>query len=323
MRKYLYLTSPKFVKTWVEGGNIPLALASHYVSTERQATYTPDETRIHSSPIDLTTLSPFIRIGPDSVLGNFTMTGSTFDGVPQPDIVNATYDLENGLILCFSNNLDRSIAEKLGKRACVEITDVEALKASIDEQLGTEGLMKECEYTESHERNTFLKSSADSWQDEFRIYWPIVINNAEVSIPGGLSKEVTFEPPLTPAEIATSQAIAQPEFGAEELESIKTVIIEYLKKSCDRPVSKVELCSVVLQRFKQNHNVTARIIDRLVTAGLINVNPCIPHTDHIRLTESGLLRDSETEIDIPDPRDREHFWTYPLPASISDMCPLK
>jgi len=31
--------------------------------------------------------------------------------------------------------------------------------------------MRDCEYTDSHQRNHFLKSAKDKWQDEFRVFW--------------------------------------------------------------------------------------------------------------------------------------------------------
>ena len=35
------------------------------------------------------------------------------------------------------------------------------------------GIMKDCAYTDGHQRNHFLKSTKDAWQDEFRIFWNV------------------------------------------------------------------------------------------------------------------------------------------------------
>ena len=57
------------------------------------------------------------------------------------------------------------------KEACVRIDDIERLKRDLDGQIGCEGRMESCRYTNDHQRDHFLKSIDDSWQYEYRIFW--------------------------------------------------------------------------------------------------------------------------------------------------------
>jgi len=189
MEKYLYLTRKEWVPTWVEGGTIPIKLASSYLSDSRNGSMTPDENLIHESNVDLTKLSPFIHIPKHGSIRSLTMTDNRVFGKPLPDINDGKYIHEDGLILSFSNSLASSIATRLGKEACVVIHDIGQLKSCIDEQLGVEGKMAPCKYTDDHQRNHFLKSAEDSWQDEYRIFWSLP-EEKEVIIPGGLCSEV-------------------------------------------------------------------------------------------------------------------------------------
>jgi hypothetical protein len=192
MEKYLYLIKKEWVSTWIDGGEIPISLASTYLSDARDGTQTPDENRIHESNVDLESLEPMIKLGKGASIGSFTMTNSTFNGQRIPDILDAKYILEDGLILSFCNKKSKNIAQRLGKEACVKILDIAALKEIIDEQLGIEGTMGPCEYTTDHQRNHFLKSSADSWQDEYRIFWPLGENRI-VNIHSGLAVSIKLK----------------------------------------------------------------------------------------------------------------------------------
>ena len=138
MSKYLYLTRKEWVSTWENGGSIPIPIASRFLSHERSGTQTTDENRFHRSSVDLTKL-PGYKIGPDATIVGLNLVGVTVNGVRQPDIVGATCGTEDGLIICLSNGLERSIAERLGKSACVEIFDAEALKECINAQVGNRG----------------------------------------------------------------------------------------------------------------------------------------------------------------------------------------
>ncbi len=189
MFKYLYLTKVEWADTWVKGGDIPISLASTYLHDERDGTLTPDENLIHESEVDLKSLSPIVRIEDGAQIGSFSMTNCTLNGERLPDIEDAKFYTEDGVILSFSNSLSSSIAAKLGKKCCVRVSKLKDLRKLIDKQLGVKGVMKECEYTDDHQRNHFLKSTEDSWQEEFRIFWKYS-SNVTVTIPKGHAKLV-------------------------------------------------------------------------------------------------------------------------------------
>lgn len=171
MHKYLYLTKYEWARAWISGGKVPIALASSYLSSNRSGIYTPDETLIHDSPYDVTKI-PGISIGPDVNIKNLTVMNNYVNGIRNPDIVDASYYKEDGLILSFCHSRSRAIAKQLRKVACVKVLDMHSLKQSLDEQLKVEGTMDYCRYTDDHQRGHFLKSTADAWQEEFRMFWP-------------------------------------------------------------------------------------------------------------------------------------------------------
>lgn len=186
MKKYLYLTKPEWVFPWIRGGVVPLFQASTYLSDERDGVMTPDENLIDTSTHDIKAYGNLARIQGG---GCISFTYSTINGVFHPGTIKFEQRVEDGLVLCLANSKSSEIARRLGKRACVEISDVEHLKRYLDRQLGIESAMRACEYTNGHNRNHFLKSSLDSWQDEFRIFWPGA-KSTRVSIPSGMAKKV-------------------------------------------------------------------------------------------------------------------------------------
>lgn len=88
------------------------------------------------------------------------------------------------------NSKSSEIARRLEKLACVKIPDTDRLKSIIDKQLGVEGIAKPCEYTSGYERDHFLKSVADGWQDEFRIFWPYGRGPVTVDLPTGIAEKI-------------------------------------------------------------------------------------------------------------------------------------
>ena len=189
--KYLYLTEIDWAQTWVNGGYIPIYLASTYLHDERVGTLTPDENLVHESSVDMRSL-PMFDFGDNPDIRRFTMFKCSYNGVEIPTF-SANYYKEDGLVLSFCNSFSKKIAKKLGKKSCVVIEDMDKLKNIIDKQLGCNGIMKKCSYTNDHQRNHFLKSKKDSWQDEFRIFWKHS-SNVKVFIPEDTAKLVgTFE----------------------------------------------------------------------------------------------------------------------------------
>lgn len=186
MEKYLYLTKREWATTWIKGGKIPIALASSYLSDNRSGTFTPDENLIHESPVDLTGLSPFFEMDPGVNIKGLTIQNNSWNGVLQPEVYNANYYHEDGLILSFCNSFSEKIAQRLGKQACVKIRNIKSLKRIIDEQLKVKGIADCCRYTTDHQRNHFLKSVEDAWQDEYRIFWPLTTSRM-VGLPKGVA----------------------------------------------------------------------------------------------------------------------------------------
>ncbi|WP_223506805.1 hypothetical protein [Pseudomonas sp. GL-RE-29] len=187
MSLYLYLNEHWHADTWVVGGVIPINPASFYRRMERGGIFTPDENLIHKSEVDLTGLSPFIHIDPGAEVRGLTVTNSRMNGMPIPDIHDAHYYHEDGLILSFSYRLTGTLARKMKKKACVKIVDMDLLKRHLDNQIGVVSKAGPCYYTADHQRNHFLKSNLDEWQAEYRLFWP-ADKKVEVSVPPGAAE---------------------------------------------------------------------------------------------------------------------------------------
>jgi hypothetical protein len=188
MEKFLYLNEIDHISAWVSGGGVPLKLASSYRSRERQGSRTPDECAERDCPTD-----------PDEAWRGLSrvLVGATPDNCDVEDVKligqGATWltdRYEDGLILCLSNSFDiEKHANRYPKDACVRILDVDALRRALDEQLGVESEMRACEYTTGKNRGPFLKSVADDWQEEFRLYWKDIQEAKRVELPAGLAVE--------------------------------------------------------------------------------------------------------------------------------------
>lgn len=170
MEKFLYLTKADWADAWIKGGQIPISLASSYLSDSRDGILTPDENLVHDSTYPIPDFRQF-GIHFNNVK-SITMSGNKFNGKKIPDVKNASYYKEDGLILSFCDELDAKIAHRMGKKVCVKILDMECLKTVLDKEVGSKGIMKGCTYTKGFQRDHFLKSTEDSWQKEFRIFWP-------------------------------------------------------------------------------------------------------------------------------------------------------
>jgi hypothetical protein len=197
VEKYLYLAKREWMSSWVHGGVIPINLASTYLREQRGTIYTPDETVIHDSTVDLGSI-PGIYLENArhmTLRGNTVIEVGTFFGKrtlsvkTHRPVVDGSFYSEDGIILSFCNTASAAIMKRLGKACCVKILDVSTLKKIIDTQLGVEGSMKNCSYTDDHQRNHFLKSVEDCWQDEFRMFW-VVNANKQVTLPPDIAVPV-------------------------------------------------------------------------------------------------------------------------------------
>jgi len=182
MNYYLYLTNPSWTDPWIKGGPVPFSVASKYKREERGGIYTPDENLIDKSTFDVKNMGPAVRFGSRGdmhvIFENCTTDTGVFSGE-----VRRRY--EDGMVICLSVKRSKFIARQLGKRACVKITDINRLKACVDEYTGVKGVAGLCKYTARHERDHFLKSTYDSWQQEYRLFWNGV-SGVEIVLPPGM-----------------------------------------------------------------------------------------------------------------------------------------
>lgn len=186
MFKYLYLEKVEFCNAWINGGVVPLSLASKYVNEERHGVFTPDENLIYQSTHDLSRLEHVISISEskDITIGEIELNGKVI-----ASNLKASKYTEDGVVLCLSNKRSKKVAKRLGKSACVKILNIWELKEVLDAQIGVVGVAGPCEYTSSYERSHFLKSELDKWQDEYRIFWKLD-SKISVRLPRGMAKRV-------------------------------------------------------------------------------------------------------------------------------------
>jgi len=172
MRLFRYLASEHDARSWLDGGVIPLFLAKRYFSEERNGIMTPDERRVINTnrPYEGSDISRVIAISDSK---GISITGARINGVLVPDFYGDHY-LEDGRVLCLSVHLSGSLAKRMEKTVCVEIVDIASLKACLDQQVGVKSKMGLCKYVKNHNRNHFMKSAKDSWQAEYRLFWPTV-----------------------------------------------------------------------------------------------------------------------------------------------------
>lgn len=200
MELTIFLGSEAFVAAWINGGSVPLNLASSYISNERSGVMTPDECLTHENSLGIdfggdvrmtffpSPSSPY-RHPPGLYLAssaNIKTSAGTWKG---PGHYNGYY--EDGLILCFSSNPSRKQMKRFGgKVAGVNIVDLALLKSCLDDQVGVISKFGRVRYTERSDRNPFLKSKLDEWQSEFRLYWKIVPKEVPlwVSLPRSVAR---------------------------------------------------------------------------------------------------------------------------------------
>lgn len=186
MRKYLYLRELEWCDAWINGGEVPISLASRYLGTDRSGIITPDENLIYKSEIPIEVLHANGLL--ISQCKDLNFTNCVFGNLRIDNLDFSHYN-QDGLILSFCNSYSERISRDLGKSACVRVNRMAALKEAIDVQLGCIGKMGPCIYIHGHQRNHFLKSIKDSWQDEYRIFWPLQ-EEVRVKIPRGIASLV-------------------------------------------------------------------------------------------------------------------------------------
>lgn len=191
MHVYLYLNEPSHAETWVNGGEIPINPASTYKKDDRKGIFTPDENLIHKSEMDMMGLGPGVFFDPAGSYRNITMIDCDFGAGPV-NVTAADYYHDDGLILSFSRSLSREVMDRFeNKKVCVKISSVDKLRKVLDKRLGCKSVYGDCKYTNDHQRNHFLKSVEDEWQQEYRMFWKAGVKTRWAKIPGGLAEVVT------------------------------------------------------------------------------------------------------------------------------------
>lgn len=187
---YLYLNESAYVATWVSGGSAPLNLASTYRSIEREGVFTPDE--VQQYLVRGMAEEDFAGIAKFDGCKNVHFIDCTVDGKEIEHGSISKYE-EDALLLCLSYTASDALMSKLGKAACVEITNFDALLTSLNEQLGIDAEFGPITYTEGSDRDHFTKSAADRWQDEYRLAWIAEENQPQiVQIPRGVALQVSL-----------------------------------------------------------------------------------------------------------------------------------
>lgn len=196
---YVYLATAEHVSNWVNGGSsIPIQLANSYKANELKGSKTPDENLIHESDVDLNALRSVGIALEGTIRYSFIGHNSGPNGpIQNVSIQHARYEYEDGRVLCFSRTNSRKIANFLGTRQfCVRIDDIPRLKKLLDEQVGRESIAGHCDYTNDHQRNPFLKGKDQEFFDEFRIYWPNLVEEITFTLPEGIAVEVPIADPI-------------------------------------------------------------------------------------------------------------------------------
>ncbi|PZU10046.1 hypothetical protein [Sphingomonas sp.] len=191
---FKYLTKREFAAAWIEGGTVPVNPASYYRSELREGVFTPDEVRqtqmFGVRPDQLATMQGYFGAGAGTVvMHNCTINGEAI-GFGISNIID-----EDSYIECYSLSHLRMTRRRMGKESCVRIIDPKALKAVLDEQIGSVSTAGCITYTTGNNRSHFEKSMADRWQDEFRFSWPGVCTGPKfVTLPPGMATPITPYP---------------------------------------------------------------------------------------------------------------------------------
>ena len=188
---YLYLERQEYVETWLNGGEIPLYMASKYKSSDRKGVNTPDEViqRQSEGMFDQKNFNKIINLenakGKIKIKIGLVQLGNEIIG----ENISINQNFEDVLLFCVSTELSNLISRKLNKPYCVEIIDFQKLKSIMDKQIGIIGNNDICRYTKENNRNHFLKSKEDVWQKEYRIIWKNIKGEKSITIPSGICKK--------------------------------------------------------------------------------------------------------------------------------------
>lgn len=198
---YLYLEKEEWADAWINGGEIPINLASKYKDSVRDGVMTPDENLNRNlQNLDDEAFGQIAKINEQGIGKNskININIGTFvsDGVLKGENIKYTARYEDAYILSFSYTRSKALMERLGKTVCVEIKNLDKIRRQISSQIGLKGMVRRCEYTEDGNRHSYLKSTEDAWQDEVRIIWEVGAWEEEtrwVRIKGRNGRGVAFD----------------------------------------------------------------------------------------------------------------------------------
>jgi len=186
---YLYLDRSEYVETWLNGGEVPFFPARKYLSDERKGTLTPDE--ILQENWEGVERQDLDRMGihvPTGSVRNLQFIDCSYNGSSFPDTHISSY-FEDVALFCCSRSLSMELMERFEKKAVVEIVSLNFLINQIEDSVGEPCRFGYVSYTNTKRRSHFLKSSDDSWQDEYRIVIPWVEQTpVNIGIPAGIAK---------------------------------------------------------------------------------------------------------------------------------------
>jgi len=222
---YLYLSKKDYEDTWINGGKIPIKLASAYRQDEHHGIYTPDENAMKTASSNITNTLAASVLSVEPTVNNLDVTNLKISGqarIAYPPLFSVVGDdvkIDNvlvmrgdhtdellysgdfrqnyadALILCGAKIYHPILMSRLKKEVCIKIKDLLPLQEVIDKQLGIKSIFGNCKYTDLVDRNHFLKSSESRYQNEWRLVWELPYeevskypNGVEVVIPPGIAE---------------------------------------------------------------------------------------------------------------------------------------
>jgi len=185
-RLFLYLQNEDHARTWLHGGDVPLRLASSFLSLERKGIFTPDEVRQFNevgASISELERSGFLKITGAGGVKDLEISGCHHNGWKIPATRIDDYR-EDAFVLCFSKSASRAMMKRFGnKKLCVEV-NFQRLIDAVKSQTTDDVYFGDVAYTNSAHRSHFMKSALDQWQNEYRVVLPNSKNSEKtITIP--------------------------------------------------------------------------------------------------------------------------------------------
>ena len=132
---FLYLEKEEYVKTWLDGGEIPLSIASSYKSDYRGGVFTPDEVKQfeESGIVDEEEYRKLVNF--DNSKGQIGINRVRIrnnQGKVVAEDLSVTQYFSDALIFCVSTKCSKEQSIKFKKPYCIEILDFQKLNEVFD-----------------------------------------------------------------------------------------------------------------------------------------------------------------------------------------------